>query len=57
MTMGVMHCLTVKLCAVFGWTFATCGETSMVAFTIIEAMIDVSVKAIVAVEPRSRPDE
>jgi len=55
--MRVMHGLAVKFRAVFRWTFTASRKTSMVAFAIVEMMIDVSVEMIRPVKPGSRPDE
>jgi hypothetical protein len=52
-----MHCLAVKLCAVFRWTLAARGQRPVVALAKVETMIDVSVETIRPVEPRSGPDE
>jgi hypothetical protein len=52
-----MHCLAVKLCAVFGWLLATGWKISVVALAIVEIVIDVSVEMILPVEPGSRSDE
>ena len=57
MTVHVVHCLAVKLCAVFRWTLAACGHWPVVAFAKVEMMIDVSVEMIRPVIPRPRPDE
>jgi hypothetical protein len=57
MTMYVVHCLAVKLCAVFRWILATRGHGPVVAFAKVELMIDLSVEMIRPVIPRPRPDE
>jgi hypothetical protein len=53
----VMHCLAVKFCTVFRRTLAARRQSAMVAFAVIEMVIDVSVEAIRPVEPRSRADK
>jgi hypothetical protein len=40
--MYIMHCLTVKLCAVFRWSSAPRWDPPVVALAIIELMIDVA---------------
>jgi hypothetical protein len=57
MTAYVVHCLAVKLCAVFRWTLTTRWHGTVVAFAKVETMIDVSVEMIRPVIPRPRPDE
>lgn len=57
MTMCVMHGLAVKLCTVFRWTGTASWQSPVVAFAIIEMMIDVSIKAIRPVKPGPRTDE
>ncbi len=57
MAMYVMHCLAVKLCAVFRCNLAACRQRPVVALAIVETMIDVSVEMIRSVVPRARPDE
>jgi len=46
MTVYVVHCLAVKLCAVFRWTLAARGHWPVVAFAKVETMIDVSIEMI-----------
>jgi hypothetical protein len=53
----VMHCLAVKLCAVFRWMLAARGKSPAVALAKVETMIDVPIEMIRPVEPRSRPDK
>jgi hypothetical protein len=53
----VMHCFTVKISTVLRWTLAARGPGPAVALTKVEAMINVSIETIRAVEPRSCPDE
>ena len=55
--MYIMHCLTVKLCAVFRWSRAARRHSPVVALAIVELMIDVAVEMIRPVIPRSRADE
>jgi hypothetical protein len=57
MTVYVVHCLAVKLRAVFHGTLAARGHRPVVAFAKVETMIDVSVEMIRPVIPRPRPDE
>jgi hypothetical protein len=52
-----MHCLAVKFRPVLCGMLAACRKTPMVALAIIEVVIDVSVEAIRAVEPRPGTDE
>jgi hypothetical protein len=52
-----MHCLAVKLCAVFRWMLAARGKSPAVALAKVETMIDVPIEMIRPVEPRSRPDK
>jgi hypothetical protein len=52
-----MHCLTVKLCAVFRRCSAARWESPVVALAIVEVMIDVAVEMIRPVIPRASPDE
>jgi hypothetical protein len=53
----VMHRLAVKLRTVFGRMLAASGHRPVVAFPKIKMMIDMSVKMIRTVVPRSRADE
>jgi hypothetical protein len=46
MTVYVVHCLAVKLCAVFRWTLAARRHWPVVAFAKVETMIDVSIEMI-----------
>jgi hypothetical protein len=55
--MYVMHCLTLKLCAMFCWSSAARGELPVVSLTIVKLMIDVAVKMIRPVVPRAGSDE
>jgi hypothetical protein len=57
MTTRVMHCLAVKLCAVFRWTFAPRRRRPAVTLAKVETMIDVSVEMIRPVIPGSRTNE
>ena len=57
MAMGVMHCLAVKFCTVFRRMLATRGERPVVTLAVVQPVIDVSVKMIRPVIPRSRADE
>ncbi len=57
MATWVMHCLAVKLCAMFRWTLAARREIAVVALAVIETMIDMSVEMIRPVVKRSRSDE
>lgn len=57
MTMWVMHGLAVKLCTVFRWMLAASRQSSVITFSIIEMMVDVSVKMIRPVIPGTRTDE
>jgi hypothetical protein len=57
MAMYVMHCLTVKLCAVFCWALAARRHRAVISLAIVEMMIDVPVKMIRPVIPRSGSDE
>jgi hypothetical protein len=57
MAMRIMHCLAVKLSAVCRWGLAARRETSVVTLTVVETMIDVSVKMIRPMEPWSRTNE
>ena len=57
MTVYVVHCLAVKLCAVFCWALAARWHWPVVAFAKVETMIDVSVEMIRPVIPRPCPDE
>ena len=56
-TVYVVHCLAVKLCAVFRWILAARGHWPVVALPKIETMINVPVEMIRAVMPRPRSDE
>ena len=53
----IMHCLTVKLSAVFGGSSAACRVTAVVALAIVELMIDVAVEMIRPVIPGASADE
>ena len=55
--MYIMHCLTVKFCAVLRWCSAARRETSVVALAIVELMIDVAVEMVRPVIPRTSTDE
>ena len=55
--MYIMHCLTVKLCAVFRWSRAARRHGPVVALAIVEFMIDVAVEMIRSVIPRASADE
>ena len=55
--MHIMHCLTVKFCAVLRRSGAARRETPVVALAIVELMIDVSVEVIRPVIPRASADE
>ena len=55
--MWVMHCLPMKLCPMFRWVFSARGHRAVVALTIVEMMIDVSIEMIRSVEPGSCPYE
>jgi hypothetical protein len=55
--MHIMHCLAVKLRAVFRWSSAARWETPVVALAIVELMIDVAVEMIRPVVPRASADE
>ena len=57
MTVYIMHCLAMKLCTVFCWPLAACRVRPVVALTIIQVVIDMSVKMIRPVIPGSCPDE
>src|ERR1700733_3704112 len=55
--MYIVHCLTVKLCAVFRRSRATRRHGPVVALAIVELMIDVAVEVIRPVIPRASSDE
>jgi hypothetical protein len=57
MAMWVVHCLAMKLCPVFRWMLAARGRGPVIAFAIVEMMIDVSVEMLRPVVPGSRADE
>jgi len=57
MATWVMHCLTMKLSAVFRNSLATRWNRPAVAFAIVETMIDVSVEMVRPVIPGSGADE
>ena len=57
MAMYIVHCLTVKLSAVFRRGRAAGRETPVVALAIVELMIDVPVEMIRPVVPRASADE
>jgi len=52
-----MHRLAVKFGAMLCRTFTARREISMVAFTVIEAMVDMAVEMIAAMEPGTGSDE
>jgi len=53
----VMHCIAVKFLPVFHRMFAACGETSAVAVSIVETMIDMSIEMVGSVIPGACADE
>ena len=55
--MYIMHCLAVKLGAVFGRTLAARRHWPMVALAVVEMMIYVSVEMIGPMIPRPRSDK
>ena len=55
--MYIVHCLTVKLSAVFRRGRAAGRETPVVALAIVELMIDVPVEMIRPVVPRASADD
>lgn len=57
MTIRIMHGFPVEWGPVFRRTFTAFREASVVAFAIVKMVIDVAVKVIRAVIPRSRPDK
>lgn len=57
MTVRVMHCLTVKLCAVFRRVFTTCGKRPVIAFAIVQVMVHVSVEVLRPMKPGTRANE
>jgi len=57
MTTWVMHGLAVKLCTVFGWMLAASRHRSVIAFAVIEMMVDVSVKMIRPMIPGTRTNK
>ena len=57
MSTYIVHCLTVKLCAVFRRSRATRRHGPVVALAIVELMIDVAVEMIRPVIPRASSDE
>ncbi len=57
MTSYVMHCLAVKLRAVFRRILAARRHWAVVALAIVEIMIDVPVEVIRPVIPGASPDE
>jgi hypothetical protein len=57
MAMRVMSGLTVEFSTVLCWTLASGWESTVIAFTEVIVMIDVSVKMFRAVEPWPRSDE
>jgi hypothetical protein len=57
MAMFVMHGFAVKLGTMFRWTLAARWHGPLVALTIVEMMIHVSVEMACPVIPRSRSDK
>jgi hypothetical protein len=55
--MHIMHCLSVKFCAMLRWPFAFCRKRPMVTLAIVEVMIDVPVEMVRPVKPGSGADE
>ena len=53
----VMHCLAVKLCAVLRRMFSARRHWPMIALAEIEMMIDMSVKMLRPMKPRTRANE
>jgi hypothetical protein len=51
--MGIMHRLPVKLRTVFPRLFATSRERTVVALTIVEMMVDMSIEMLWPMEPWS----
>ena len=57
MSMNVMHCIAVKVLPVFRRSRIARGEASAIAFPIVKAVIDVSVKVVRPVKPGACSDE
>jgi hypothetical protein len=57
MTMFVMHGFAVKLGTMFCWPLAARWHGPLIALTIVEMMIDVSVEMACPVIPRSRSNK
>jgi hypothetical protein len=57
MAAEVMHRLAVKVRAAIGWVLAARRHWPVIALAVIEVMIDVPVKMIRPMKPRTRADE
>jgi hypothetical protein len=55
--MSVMHCVAVELSTVLSRTLSACRKAPVIALTIVEMMIYVSVEVFRPVGPRSRTEE
>jgi len=57
MPVRVMHRLAVELCPMIGRMFSTRWKRSVISLSIIEMMINVAVKVVWPMEPRSGTDK
>ncbi len=55
--MRVVHCRAVKFCTVLGGMLTAPRHGAVVALTIVEVMIHMSVEVFRAVKPRTRTNE